>query len=322
MIAGSRVLITGGAGLIGSHIADQLVTKNVKEIVILDNFVRGRRENLAWACQHGDLVVIEGDIRDPRIVSHAMQNIDILFHQAAIRITQCAEQPRLAHEVLVDGSFNVLEAAVESGVRKIVAASSASVYGPADSFPTTELHHPYNNRTIYGAAKTYNEGLLRSFHEMFNLNYVCLRYFNVYGSRMDVTGAYTEVFIRWAKAISEGCRPVIFGDGTQTMDLVHVRDIARANLLAAESPATDIVCNVASGRETSLNGLARALSRVMGSSLEPEYGPERKVNPVPKRQADTRQARELIGFEAEIDLEAGLSELVEWWRQQYPAIAA
>ena len=207
-------------------------------------------------------------------------------------------------------------------VRKIVAASSASVYGPADSFPTTELHHPYNNRTIYGAAKTYNEGLLRSFHEMFNLNYVCLRYFNVYGSRMDVTGAYTEVFIRWAKAISEGCRPIIFGNGTQTMDLVHVRDIARANLLAAKSPATDIVCNVASGSETSLNALARALIKVMGSTLEPGYGPERKVNPVPKRQADTRRARELIGFEAEIDLEAGLSELVEWWRQEFPAIAA
>src|ERR1700730_4743259 len=207
-----RILITGGAGLIGSHIADQLVAEGPREVVVLDNFVRGRRENLAAAARSVPPTIIEGDIRDRQTVSRAMDGIDIVFHQAAIRITQCAEEPRLALEVLVDGTFNVLEAAVQANVSKVVAASSASVLGLAESFPTTEQHHPYNNRTIYGAAKAFNEGLLRSFAEMHGLKYVALRYFNVYGPRMDVHGAYTEVFIRWMERIASGQAPLIFGD--------------------------------------------------------------------------------------------------------------
>src|ERR1700730_3506904 len=223
----SRILITGGAGLIGSHIADQLVQEGVGEIVVLDNFVRGRRENLAWAQTKGPVTLIEGDIGDRDLLADTMRGIDLVFHQAAIRITQCAEEPRLALEVMVDGTFNVLEAAVTAGVQKVVAASSASVYGMADHFPTTERHHPYNNRTIYGAAKCFNEGLLRSFSEMYGLRYVALRYFNVYGPRMDMHGVYTEVFIRWMERIASGLPPVMFGDGFQTMDFVHVADIAR-----------------------------------------------------------------------------------------------
>ena len=164
-----------------------------------------------------------------------MAGIDLVFHQAAIRITQCAEEPRLALEVLVDGTFNVLEAAVAAGVRKVVAASSASVYGLADEFPTTERHHPYANDTLYGAAKVFNEGMLRSFHAMYGLDYVALRYFNVYGPRMDVHGLYTEVLIRWMERIEAGQPPLILGDGTQTMDFVFTDDIARANLLAADA---------------------------------------------------------------------------------------
>ena len=182
----NRVLITGGAGLIGSHIADQLVQSGDPEIIVLDNFVRGRRENLAWAMSHGRIRIVEGDIRDAALLHEVMQGVDLVFHQAALRITQCAEQPRLALEVLADGTFNVIEAAVAAKVGKIVAASSASVYGMADELPTTENQHPYNNRTLYGAAKTFNEGLLRSFNEMSGLNYVALRYFNVYGPRMDI----------------------------------------------------------------------------------------------------------------------------------------
>src|SRR4030095_14606069 len=164
-----------------------------------------------------------------------MPGIDIVFHQAALRITQCAEEPRLAVDVLVNGTFNVLEAAAKAGVRKVVAASSASVYGMAEEFPTTERHHPYNNRTLYGASKAFNEGLLRSFNDMYGLDYVALRYFNVYGPRMDIYGAYTEVLIRWMDRILEGKPPLIFGDGTQTMDFIYVKDIARANILAADS---------------------------------------------------------------------------------------
>jgi len=310
----NRVLITGGAGLIGSHIADLLVRENNPEIIVFDSFVRGRRENLSWAMANGRVQIITGDIRDAKLLQDAMQGIDLVFHQAAIRITQCAEEPRLALEVLADGSFNVLEAAVAAKVKKVVAASSASVYGLAEEFPTTEKHHPYNNRTLYGAAKVFNEGLLRSFHEMYGLDYVALRYFNVYGPRMDIYGAYTEVLIRWMERIVSGQPPLILGDGTQTMDFVYIEDIARANLLAAKSGASDAVFNVASGVETSLNDLAASLLRVMGSNLKPEYGPARKVNAVPRRLAETGNAKQGIGFEAQVGIEEGLRRLVAWWQ--------
>lgn len=313
---GMRVLITGGAGLVGSHISDLLVREGVGEIVILDNLVRGRRENLAWAQAHGPVRLVEGDICDRRMVAEVMRGVDLVFHQAAIRITQCAEEPRLALEALVDGTFNVIEAAAHAGVRKLVAASSASVYGMADEFPTSETQHPYHNRTLYGAAKAFNEGLLRSFHDMYNLNYVALRYFNVYGPRMDIHGAYTEVFIRWMERIAAGQPPLIFGDGSQTMDFVYIEDVARANILATRAAVTDQVFNVASGTETSLRELAEALLRAMGSSLQPEYAPERKVNPVPRRLADTSEAERRLGFRAQVSLEDGLSRLVAWWRSQ------
>jgi len=316
--SGHRVMITGGAGLIGSHIVDLLVTQpewqDVREILVLDNFVRGRRENLAYASVRGPVRIVEGDIRDRKLLADLMLGVDIVFHQAAIRITQCAEEPRLALEVLGDGTFNVLEAAAHAGVRKVIAASSASVYGLAEGFPTTERHHPYNNRTLYGTLKVFNEGLLRSFHEMYGLNYVALRYFNVYGPRMDIYGAYTEVLIRWMERIAAGQPPLIFGDGKQTMDFVYVTDIARANLLAAQADVTDEVFNIASGIETSLNDLASALLRVMGSDLKPSYGPERKVNPVPRRLADTRLAEQRLGFRTQVTLEEGLRYLVDWWR--------
>ena len=311
-----RILITGGAGLIGSHIADLLVEEQPSEIVILDNFVRGRRENLERAASAFPLTIVEGDIRNRDLLARICRGVDIVFHQAAIRITQCAEEPRLAFDVLASGTFNVLEAAVNAKVSKVIAASSASVIGAADTFPTTEEHHPYNNRTIYGAAKTFNEGLLRSFAEMYGLRYVALRYFNVYGPRMDVHGAYTEVLIRWMERLAAGEAPLIFGDGNQTMDFVHVRDIARANLLAAKSDVTDEIFNVASGTETSLTQLAQKLAITMGSSLSPQHGPARKVNPVPRRLADTRKAEQRLGFKAEISLEEGLRDLVAWWRRE------
>jgi UDP-glucose 4-epimerase len=311
---GSRCLITGGAGLVGSHIADLLVHEGVSEIVVLDNLVRGSRANLEWAMAHGNVRLVVGDIRDRAAVGAAVQGMDYVFHQAAIRITQCAEEPRLALEVLVDGTYNVVEAAAEEGVRKLVAASSASVYGMADRFPTGESQHPYHNRTLYGAAKTFNEGLLRSFAEMRGLDYVALRYFNVYGPRMDVHGVYTEVLIRWMERIAAGEPPLIFGDGTQTMDFVYIEDIARANLAAARSDATDEVFNVASGTETSLRELAEQLMRAMGADLGIAYAAERRVNPVPRRLADTRAAADRLGFRAQVGLEEGLRRLVDWWR--------
>jgi UDP-glucose 4-epimerase len=311
-----RILITGGAGLVGSHIADLLVQEKAAEIIILDNLTRGRLDNLAWAKEHGNLTIVEGDIRDRQLLAEITSGVDVVFHQAAIRITQCAQEPRLALEVLADGTFNVLEAAVNAGVKKVVAASSASIYGMAEQFPTNESHHPYDNRTIYGAAKTFNEGLLRSFYDMYGLDYVALRYFNVYGPRMDIYGVYTEVLIRWMDRIAAGQPPLIFGDGKQTMDFVYIEDIARANILAAKANVTDEVFNVASGVESSLNDLAYSLAKVMGSDLQPEYGPERKVNPVARRLADVSKAKNLISFETKVSLESGLEKLVSWWSSQ------
>ncbi len=312
----SRVLITGGAGLVGSHIADQLVKEGVAEIVVLDNFTRGRRENLRGPFPPGVLTVVEGDIRDASLVREVTRGVDVVFHQAAIRITHCAEDPRLALDIMCTGTFNVLEACVAEKVKKVVAASSASVYGMAEEFPTTENHHPYNNRTIYGAAKTFNEGLLRSFNEMYGLDYVALRYFNIYGPRMDTVGVYTEVLIRWMERIVAGQAPLIFGDGSQTMDFVYIEDVACSNILAARSAATDLVLNIASGEETSLLQLAQALLRVMKSDLPVEHKEERKVNAVRRRLADVEQAEKSIGFRAQVGLEEGLERLVTWWLAQ------
>jgi UDP-glucose 4-epimerase len=321
-LQGARALITGGAGMIGSTIADQLVAAGAAEVVVLDSLVRGRLDNLAGAMAAGPVTMVEGDVRDRDLLAHVTDGIDVVFHQAAIRITQCAEEPRLALEVLADGTYNVLEAAVTAGVSKVVAASSASVYGLAEEFPTTERQHPYDNRTIYGACKSFLEGLLRSFNEMYGLDYVALRYFNVYGPRMDVHGVYTEVLVRWMERIAAGRPPLILGDGTQTMDFVYVDDVARANILAAASAASDEVFNVASGTETSLRQLAEALVTVMGADLAPEFGPARSVNPVPRRLADTSLAAERLGFTAGVDLAEGLRRLVAWWKAESGVVGA
>lgn len=310
----NRYLITGGAGLVGSHIADLLVDDEQAHVVVLDDFSRGRRANLEHAAKSHRLEVVEGDIQDGSLLRELMRDTDVVFHQAAIRITQCAENPRLAMEVLAQGTFEVLEAAVESRVRKVVAASSASVYGMAAEFPTSERHHPYDNDTIYGAAKLFKEGMLRAFHATHGLDSVALRYFNVYGPRMDIHGVYTEVLIRWIERIDDGLPPLIFGDGRQTLDLVFIEDVARANLLAAKAGVSARVFNVGSGRETSLLELAEALLKVMGSNLSVEHGPERKVNAVQRRLADVSSARRELGFEAKVGLEEGLTRLVEWWR--------
>ena len=323
MIAGGRYLVTGGAGTIGSTIVDQLVAARAGEVVVLDNFVRGRPENLTSARESGTVRLVHGDIRDTDLVRSLMHGIDVVFHQAAIRITQCATEPRLALEVLVDGTYEVVEAAADAGVRKVVAASSASVYGLAEEFPTPERQHPYANDTLYGAAKTFNEGLLRSFRAMRGLDYVMLRYFNVYGPRMDIYGLYTEVLIRWMERIESGRPPLILGDGQQTMDFVFTEDIARANLLAAISDVTGEVFNIASGTETSLLELAAALQRAMGSSLKAEFGPARGVNAVTRRLADISSARARLAWKPEVDLDEGLRRLGAWWRaERAPAAQA
>jgi len=314
-LQGKHVLVTGGAGFIGSHIIDLLTTEGCAKIVAVDNFTRGRPENLARAIGHGRVRLVDGDIRDRALMAELVAGSDIVFHQAALRITHCAAEPRLALEVMIDATFDLLEMCAEHRVEKVVAASSASIYGMAEQFPTTEAHHPYDNRTLYGAAKLFNEGMLRSFNDTYGLDYVALRYFNVYGPRMDLHGKYTEVLIRWMERIDAGEPPLVFGDGCQTMDFVHVLDVAQANVLAAKAPVTDAVFNIGTDVETNLIELAARLAKVMGRpDLRPEFLRERTVNPVPRRRADIAAARGALGFAAEIALEDGLRDLVSWWR--------
>jgi UDP-glucose 4-epimerase len=319
-ISGARILVTGGCGLIGSTTIDLLLRDQAPErIVILDNLNRGSLANIAHALMDERVTLVRGDIRDVKLTHEVTKGIDFVIHMATLRITACAAEPREALGVMCDGSFNVLEAAQAAGVKKVVAASSASVYGLAEQFPTKEHHHPYNNRTWYGASKIMLEGLLRSFNDMYGLPYVALRYFNVYGPRMDIHGKYTEVLIRWIGCIAAGQPPLILGDGQTTMDFVYIEDVATSNILALKSAVTDDVFNVARGEETSLEELAAALLRVMRSTLKPEYGPARKVNPVTRRLADTTKAGRLLGFRAQVGLEEGLARLVDWWQAQRQA---
>ncbi len=320
-LRGATVFITGGAGFIGSHIVDQLLAARVARVRILDDFVRGRPENLAAAVRTGRVEVHRGDIRDARIVERLTDGADLVFHQAALRITHCAEEPVRAVEVMVNGTQHVLEAARAHGVAKVLAASSASVYGEASRLPMDE-DHPFNNRTLYGAAKIANEQMLAAYAEMYGLRYLALRPFNVYGPRMDVHGVYTEVMIRWLDRLTRDEPPVIFGDGTQTMDFVHVEDVARAYVLAAMSDAGDEVLNVGTGTETSLAQLSRLLGAAAGRpELQPLFEPPRKVNPVSRRRAGVERTWQAIGFRARIGLPEGLASLVAWYRsiRQVPA---
>jgi UDP-glucose 4-epimerase len=313
-IDGAKILVTGGAGLIGSTTIDLLLRQHAPaRIVILDDLVRGTLANVERSLKDPRLSFVRGDICDADTVRRATEGMDAVIHLAALRITACAADPRRAMQVMCDGSFNVIDAAREAGVGRVVAASSASIYGLAESFPTREDHHPYNNQTWYGASKVMLEGLLRSYHAMYGLPYAAMRYFNVYGPRMDLHGKYTEVLIRWMDRIAAGQPPLILGTGEQTMDFVYIDDVAASNVLALASDANDEVFNVASGTETSLNDLATALLEVMGSGLRPEYGPERGVNPVPRRLADTRKAERVLGFKAQVGLREGLTKLVQWW---------
>ena len=312
-----KVVITGGAGLIGSHIADLLVKKNIKKIIIIDDFSRGMITNLSWAKKNGNLEIIRGSILDSDLLLECFDNADFVFHQAAIRITQCAKSNRLAHEVMSTGTFNVAEAAVKSKVKKVIAASSASIYGQAKFFPTKEDHHSYFDDTLYGATKTYLEKIFRSFKSMYDLDYVVLRYFNVYGPRMDTVGKYTEVLIRWLECIKNNFEPIIFGDGTTSMDLIHVKDVAYANILAMEKDITDEIINVGTQKETTLKELLTLILKTNNSSLIPLHKPERAVNSVQRRLADIKKAKDILGFDPKIDLTDGLKDLSNWYNSKF-----
>ncbi len=284
----------------------------------IDNLARGSPVNLAFSLARPEVSLVEGDIRDSALMRRLMGGTDLVFHQAALRITQCAAEPQAAFETMAQGTFELAQLASELGVEKVIYASSASIYGAADQFPTDEGHHGHNDDTLYGASKLFGEAMLRALR----VPHLSLRYFNVYGPRMDIHGRYTEVLVRWMERLEAGEAPIIFGDGGQTMDFVHVRDVARANLLAAKSELSGAAFNVACGIETSLLELASALAEAMGRpAIAPQFLPAREVNPVPRRLAETGKASRLLGFQARIPLRAGLADLVAWWRSARDAAA-
>ena len=318
-LEGKKILVTGGAGFVGSYIVELLLQEKVKEIVIIDNFIRGSKRNLEKVIPSKRIKLIKGDIRNRLLLNRLFKGVDYCFHMAALRITHCASEPREALEVMYEGTFNVLEACVRHRIKKLILASTASVYGQAEIFPTTEKHHPYNNFTLYGAAKMANELMCRSFRQMYGLSFNALRYFNIYGPRMDTFGKYTEVLVRWYHLIKEGKPPLIFGSGKQTMDFIYVEDIARSSILALKSSSDGEVFNIASGKETSLKELCSLLLKVMGSKLKPKFisvPKSRQKVEVMRRLADVAKARQKIGFKAKINLEDGLHRLVQWLDEQ------
>jgi UDP-glucose 4-epimerase len=312
-IRGKKLLVIGGAGLIGSHTVDMLLKEDVGEVVVYDNFVRGRTENLAYARQDPRFKVydIGGDILQSDILEAAMQGIDGVFHFAALWLLQCHEFPRSAFDVNVRGTFNVMEACTKAGVQRLVYSSSASVYGDALSEPMTE-DHPFNNKNFYGATKICGEAMLRSFHHRYGLDYVGLRYMNVYGPRQDYQGAYIAVIMKMLDAIDRGESPTILGDGSEAFDFVAVEDCAQANVCAMKSTATDSFYNVGTGIRTSLKQLAELLLELTGSTQPIHYAPRSQATLVRNRIGCTQKASAEIGYNATIQLREGLQRLIDW----------
>jgi UDP-glucose 4-epimerase len=311
-LAGSRIAVIGGAGLVGSHIVDQLVATDTGEIVVFDNFVRGVRRNLALASGSPKVKIVEGDLRDTDASRRLLEGIDYVFLLTALWLGECVSQPRAALEVNVVGVYNVIELCQELGIQKVVYSSSASVYGDAIQVPMTE-EHPFNNRTFYGATKIAGEQFFRAFYDMHKLNYVGLRYMNIYGPRMDYKGTYVSVIMKVLDRIEQGLPPIIFGDGSQSYDFVHVSDVARANILALQSDSTDEFFNIGTGVRTTINELVELLLRLTGSQVRPEYRPQAHMF-VTHRVGSTEKAEKRLDFRATVPLDDGLRSVIAWRR--------
>jgi UDP-glucose 4-epimerase len=316
----SKVLVTGAAGLVGSHIVDELVKEGAR-VVAFDSFIRGRMEHLDWARAHGDVQVIEADLRDRDAIRDALVGVEYVFHQAAAWLRLCQEEPRLSLDVNIAGTFNLLEACVEEGVKKIVAASSSSVYGEGLYLPTDE-NHPFNNDLFYGASKIAGEQYYRAFHKKYGLNFVAFRYLNVYGPRQPYEAAYMDVIMHFLNRIDADEPPIVRGDGSATVDLVYVEDVARANLIAMKSPVTNEFFNVASGKETTLRELAYLLIKLSGKEkrLEPEFQ-MMDAGLVTRRWGDPTKAREMLGFVTSTPVEEGMRRVIAWREQTRSARA-
>jgi UDP-glucose 4-epimerase len=315
-LKGRRVLVIGGAGFIGSHVVEQLLPEDVAAVVVYDDFSRGVRSNLEEALRDPRVSVFDvgGNILQTDLLDAAMRGIDCVIHLAALWLLHCQDYPRSAFEVNIRGTFNVLEACVANHVKRLIYSSSASVYGDATEIPMTE-EHPFNNRTFYGATKIAGEQMCRAFYHRYGLEYVALRYMNVYGPRQDERGAYTSVIMRVIDLVERGERPTIYGDGSQSYDFVFVTDVAKANVMAAADPLADEAFNIGTGVRTSIDDLVRELLALLDSSLQPEYRPQ-EVAYVQHRVGCTDKAARLLGFQAQVPLREGLRQLLAWRRNQ------
>ena len=321
-LAGKKIVLIGGAGLIGSHTVDLLVREDVKEIVVYDNFVRGSVGNLEAALRDPRVKVFEagGDIRQADVLEAALKGADGVFHFAALWLLQCHEFPRSAFDVNIGGTFNVMEACVRQGVKRLVYSSSASVYGDAVQEPMDE-DHPFNNKNFYGATKIAGEAMLRAFHHRYALNYVGLRYMNVYGPRQDYHGAYIAVIMKMLDAIDRGEGPTILGDGSEAFDFVAVEDCARANICAMRAETVDRFYNVGTGKRTSLRELAEMVRTLTGCAAPVNFAPRNQATLVRNRIGCPKRARQEIGFDATLDLQEGLRRLIDWRQQHKDAVA-
>lgn len=311
-IRGKSVLVIGGAGLIGSHVVEELVKEDVKQIIVYDNFARGTRTNLDESLRDPRVRIFEvgGDILHTDILAAAMKESDMVVHLAALWLLQCYDFPRVAFDVNIRGTFNVLEACRDHGIERLVYSSSASVYGDAVEIPMTE-EHPFNNRTFYGATKIAGEAMCRAFNERSGLNYVGLRYMNVYGARQDYKGTYIAVIMKMLDRLDQGLPPILYGDGSQAYDFIYVSDVGRANVCALKSDATDRFYNIGSGIRTSLRELAELILEITGSSQQIQYEPQGKTF-VSNRIGSTDKAERDLGFRTTIELRDGLERLIEW----------
>jgi UDP-glucose 4-epimerase len=321
-LKGKKILVIGGAGFIGSHVVDELVNEDVAEIAIYDNFSRGSQDNIQEVLKDPRVKVFElgGDILHTDILNEAVKGKDYVFHLAALWLLHCHEYPRSAFHVNIEGTFNVLEACVRHNIKKLVYSSSASVYGDAVELPMTE-DHVYNNKTFYGATKIAGEHMCRAFHHRYGLNYVGLRYMNVYGARQDYKGAYIAVIMKMLDRLDNGLAPVVYGDGSQSYDFIYVSDVARANICALKSDATDSCYNVGSGIQTSIKELAQTILQITGSNLEIHYEPAGQTF-VTNRIGDPSRAEKKTGFKYKIEIPEGMQKLIEWRNSHKELVAS
>jgi len=315
-IKDSTILITGGAGFIGSYLVEELLKYFPKKIIIIDNLIRGSFENMKTFIDNPSVNFIDGDVKDTFLLEKCISEVDYIYHMAALRINACAADTSDGFETMVRVPFNIAELAVKHKIKKVIYSSSASIYGLAQNFPTPETDNPYDNQTFYGAAKMWGEQLFRSYKFMYGLDYVALRYFNVYGPRMDTDGKYTEVMIKWLDCIQDKKNPAIYGDGSTTMDFVYVSDVAKANVLALLSDISDEAFNIGNNRETSLKELLDVMLKINDSNLKPVYLESNSVNPVSRRLSENKKAKKLLNFTPQVNLDEGLKNLSRWYYEK------